>query len=59
MIQNVEKKIKIQKWRKNLLENMQFYLKVYKFSGDEEALQFAKELGEDSAHLKKILEGIK
>lgn len=59
MIQNVEKKKYIQKWRLKLLDNMQFYLRLYKFSGDEDALQFAKELGADSAHLKKILDGMK
>jgi hypothetical protein len=59
MIQNIEKKEKIIKWRLRLLENMQFYLKLYKFGGDEDDLTFAKELGADSEHLSKVLKSMK
>lgn len=59
MIQNAEKKQKIIAWRLRIMEDMKYFLKVYKFGQDEADLNFVKELGKDSQRLKTILEGIK
>ncbi len=58
MIQNAERKAKIIAMRLRLLENMKFFLNLYKFDGQESNLDYVKEMGRDSEYLKRVIDAM-